>query len=83
MHLSPTFLNTGATEATFQKSGKQDIFRHVLKSSANIYESSGSHFFRTTTGIQSESDALDKARFVTTFLILEVKDIYHAVSDQV
>ena len=27
--------------------------RHILKSSASMYESSGSQFFRTTTGIQS------------------------------
>ena len=38
-----------------------------------MYESSGSQFFRTTTGIQSGSDAFDESRFVMTFLtILEV-----------
>ena len=26
--LSPTFLNTGTTDETFQQSGKQDSFRH-------------------------------------------------------
>ena len=31
-------------------------FRHTLKSSASLYESSGSQFFRTTTGIQSLPD---------------------------
>ena len=51
--LSPTFLNTGTTDETFQQSGKQDSFRHILKSSASMYEISGSQFVRTTTGIQS------------------------------
>ena len=47
----PTFLNTGTTDKTFQQSGKEDSFRQILKSSASMYESSGSQFFRTTTGI--------------------------------
>ena len=39
-------------------------------------ESSGSQFFRTTTGIQSGPDAFDKSRFITTFLtILGVTEI--------
>ena len=33
-----------------------------------MYESSGSQFFRTTTGIQSGPDAFDESRFVLTFL---------------
>ena len=33
-------------------------------------ESSGSQFFRTTTGIQSGLDAFDKSRFIMTFLII-------------
>ena len=37
---------------TFPESGKQDSFRHIFKNSASMYESSGSQFFRTTTGIQ-------------------------------
>ena len=41
-----------------------------------MYESSGSHFFRTTTEIQSGPDAFDESRFVMTFLtILGVMDI--------
>ena len=32
--------------------------------------SSGSQFFRTTTGIQSGPDAFDKLRFIMTFLTL-------------
>ena len=41
-----------------------------------MYESSGSQFFRTTTGIQSGPDAFDESRFVMTFLtILGVTDI--------
>ena len=43
-------------------------------------ESSGSQFFRTTTGIQSGPDDLDKSRFITTFLTtLRVKDILCSV----
>ena len=41
----------------FQWSGKQDSFRHILKSSASMYENSDSQFFRNTTGIQSGPDA--------------------------
>ena len=33
-----------------------------------MYESSGSQFFRTTTGMQSRPDAFDESRFVMTFL---------------
>ena len=74
--LSPTFLNTGTTDETFQQSGKQDSFRHLLKNLASMYESSGSQFFRTTTGIQSGPDALDESKFVMTFLtILGVMEI--------
>ena len=41
-----------------------------------MYESSGSQFFRTSTGIQSGPDAFDESRFVMTFLtILGVMDI--------
>ena len=59
-----------------QQSRKQDSFRHLLKSSASMQESSGSHSFRTTTGIQSEPDAFDKSRLVMTFLtILGVTEI--------
>ena len=46
------------------------------ESSASIYESSGSQFFKTTTGINSGPDAFDKSRFVMTFLnILAVTEI--------
>ena len=40
--LSPTFLNTEAIDETFQELWKQDSFRHILKSSTSMYESSGS-----------------------------------------
>ena len=41
-----------------------------------MYESSGSQFFRTITGIQSGPDAFDESRFVMTFLtILGVTEI--------
>ena len=35
-----------------------------------MYESSGSQFFTTTTGIQSGPDAFDESRFVVTFLTI-------------
>ena len=62
MVVSPTFLNTGAPDQTFQQSGKQDSFRHIWEGLANILESSGSQFFRPTTGIQSRPDAFGKLR---------------------
>ena len=41
-----------------------------------MYESSGSHFFRTTTGIQSGPDAFDVSRLVMTLLtVLGVTEI--------
>ena len=65
-----------STDGTFQQSGKQDSFKHILKSLASMYESSGSQFFRSTTGIQSGPDAFDKSRFVMIFLtILGVMEI--------
>ena len=42
----------------------------TITSSASMYESSGSHFFRTTTGIQSRPDVFDESRFVITFLTI-------------
>ena len=39
----PAFLNKVTTDETFQQSGKQDSFRHMLKSSASMYESSLEH----------------------------------------
>ena len=48
----------------------------TLKSLAGMYESLGSQFFRTTTGIQSGPDTFDESRFVMTFLtILGVTEI--------
>ena len=35
-----------------------------------MYESSGSQFFRTTTGIQSGPDVFDESSFVMTFLTI-------------
>ena len=61
---------------TFQQSGKQDSFRHILKSPASMYESLGSQFFRTTIGIKSGPDNFDESMFVMTFLtILGVMEI--------
>ena len=42
----------------------------MLKSSAGMYESSGSQFFRTTIKIQSGPDASDGSRLVMTFLTI-------------
>ena len=70
MDLSPIFLNTRTTNDIFQQSGKRDYNRQILKSSASIYKSSGSQFFRTTTGIQSGPVAFDESRFVMTFLTI-------------
>ena len=50
----------------------------MLKSSASMYESSGSQFFRTMTGMQSGPDAFDESRFVMTFLKL-VSAIFNQV----
>ena len=84
VHISPTFLNSGATDKTFQQSGKQDSFKDIWKRSASMYESSGSEFFNTTTGIQSGPDVFHETRFVMAFLpILGVWELqkYHTVSD--
>ena len=40
----------------------------LLKSSASMSGSSGSQFFRATTGIQSRLEAFDESRFVDIFL---------------
>ena len=47
-----------------------------MKSSACMKESSGSQFFRTTSGIQLAPDVFGKSRFIMTFsTILRVKEI--------
>ena len=51
-------------------SGKQNSFRHILKSSASMYERSDSQLLRNTDGIQSGADAFEKSRFIMTFLII-------------
>ena len=74
--VSPTSLNTESTEETFQQSRKQDSFRHILKSSASMHESSSSQFFRTTTRIQSGPDAFHEPRSAMTVpTILGVMEI--------
>ena len=52
----------GTTNETLQQSGKEDPFRHILKSSVIMHESSDSQFFKTTTGIQSGPDTFDESR---------------------
>ena len=66
---SPTFLNTGTTDETFQKSGKQNSFRQIEKGSASMYASLGSHFFRTTTEKKSGPADFEMSRLVMIFLI--------------
>ena len=48
---SQIFLNIPTTDKTFQDSGN-----HKLKNSANMYETSGSLFFRTATGTQRKPE---------------------------
>ena len=64
------FLNTGTTDKTFEQSGKQDSFRHILKSSAGMYESSDLQLFRTTTGKKLGPDTFEESRFIMTFLTI-------------
>ena len=45
-----------------------------------MFEGSGSHYFRTTTGIQLGPDAFDKSRLSMTFFINLVVNEYFAVS---
>ena len=40
-----------------------------------MYESSGSQFFRTSTGIQSGPDTFDESRFMTFLTILGITEI--------
>ena len=64
-------MNTATTNETFQESGNQDSFRKILKSSASLYETFGSQFFRTATGIQSGPDTFDESKVVMTFLTIK------------
>ena len=61
----PTFLNTGTRDETC---------RHIMKSSAGMYESLGSQFFRSNTGIQSGPDAFEESGLVgyTNLTIAEI-----------
>ena len=49
---------------------KTKLLQTNIEDSASMYESLGSQFFRTTTGIQSGPDAFDESRFVMTFLTI-------------
>ena len=42
----------------------------TFQSSASMCKSSGSQFFRATTGIQTGQDAFDESRFVMTLLTI-------------
>ena len=71
-----TFLNTRTINQASQQYGKQDSFRHILKSSTSVHESSSSRFLRTTTAIQSGRHTFDESSFVMIFLnILGVMEI--------
>ena len=70
LDLSQIFLNTGTRDGTFQQPEKHDSFKHILNISANMYESSGSRFFRTTTGIYSRQGAFKESRSVIAFLTI-------------
>ena len=65
------FLHTGTTDESFQQSRRRDSIRHLLllKSSVSIWESSFSHFCRTTTGIQSGPDAFRKSILEVTVVL--------------
>ena len=54
--MSPKYSLILRPDEIFQKSGDQDSFRHRLKNSANICNSSGSQFFRTNTGTQRKPE---------------------------
>ena len=64
----PNILNHRVQDETFQQSGKQDSFRDLLQSSDNMYEKSGSQFFRTTTRIKSGPHAFEGTIMVMAFL---------------
>ena len=49
---------------------KTKLFKHILKSSVSMYESSGSQFIRTTTATQLGLDVFDESRFIMTFLTI-------------
>ena len=68
VNFSPSFLNTGTTDETFQQPGKQDSFRYILKISPGMHESLGSQFFRITTRIQSGQDSFDESGLIMSFL---------------
>ena len=70
LYLFSTFLNTETNYETYQESGKQELFRHLLKISDSMYESSGPQFLRTTTKIQSGPKAFEESRSVMTFLTI-------------
>ena len=65
---STTFLNTVPTDETFQQSGKQDSFRHILRRSAWVGKSSSSQFFGATTEIQSGPDNSIESKLAMMFL---------------
>ena len=72
---------TGTTDKNFQKSGKQDSSRHMLKSSTNMHDNFGLHFFRTTTGIQSGPNAFDES-ILTNLEVTEISMQFQISSEK-
>ena len=65
----------------FNNLGKKDSFRHIVKSLANIYESTSLQFFRNTIGIQSGSVAFEESGSLLAFLAnLEVITILNSLT---
>ena len=67
--LSPTFLNTRDYQWDLSTIWKIRLLQTLIEKFSN-YESSGSQFFRNTTGIQSGPDAFDTSRFFMIFLTI-------------
>ena len=60
-------MNTESTDDSFQHSQRKDSFKEILNSSATMYETLGSQFFRTTTAIQSGPETFEESRLVMSF----------------
>ena len=58
---SSTFLNTWTTDQTFQQSGKQDLFTHILKRYPTMYNSSG-----ILSGLDASKKLTSESNLLTT-----------------
>ena len=75
-YLLQTFLNTGSIDETF----KQSYFKHILRGSANVYESSDQKLWNTMAGIYSEPDPIAESRVVMTFSTIAELRRHYAIS---